>query len=62
MSSMDALARDLLAVGITGTKGKATTCHMVKDILEALGLLTGLIGTVHNIVGDEYRPVRRTTP
>lgn len=55
-------SKDLLAVGITGTKGKTTTCHMVKDILEALGYSTGLIGTVHNIVGDEYRPVRRTTP
>ncbi len=54
--------KDLLVVGITGTKGKTTTCHMVKDILEAQGHSTGLIGTVHNIIGDEYRPVRRTTP
>lgn len=55
-------SRDLTVVGITGTKGKTTTCHLVKSVLEACGLKTGLIGTVHNIIGDEERPVTRTTP
>ncbi|HHY45025.1 MAG TPA: UDP-N-acetylmuramoyl-L-alanyl-D-glutamate--2,6-diaminopimelate ligase [Firmicutes bacterium] len=55
-------SRSLTAVGITGTKGKTTTCHLVRSVLEACGLKTGLIGTVHNIVGDEERPVTRTTP
>jgi UDP-N-acetylmuramoyl-L-alanyl-D-glutamate--2,6-diaminopimelate ligase len=55
-------SRDLTVVGITGTKGKTTTCHLVKSVLDACGLKTGLLGTVHNIVGDEVRPVTRTTP
>jgi len=55
-------SKDLLVVGITGTKGKTTTCHMVKSVLDAGGERTGLIGSVHNIVGDEVRPVTRTTP
>ena len=55
-------SRSLLVVGVTGTKGKTTTCHLLKSVLDACGEKTGLIGTVHNIVGDEERPVRRTTP
>jgi UDP-N-acetylmuramoyl-L-alanyl-D-glutamate--2,6-diaminopimelate ligase len=53
---------NLLVAGITGTKGKTTVCHMVKQILEAIGHKTGLVGTLHNIVGDDIRPVERTTP
>ncbi len=52
----------LLVVGITGTKGKTTACHLVKAVLDASGHKTGLIGTIHNIVGEEVRPVERTTP
>jgi len=55
-------SRDLLVVGITGTKGKTTTCHMVKDMLDSMGYSTGLLGTVHDIIGDEVRPVKHTTP
>ncbi len=55
-------SKDLLVVGITGTKGKTTTCHLVKSVLDAAGERTGLIGTVHNIVGSQVRPVVRTTP
>ncbi len=53
---------ELLVVGITGTKGKTTACHLTKSVLDACGERTGLVGTVHNIVGDEVRPVVRTTP
>lgn len=55
-------SRSLAVVGVTGTKGKTTTCHMVKSVLDSSGERTGLIGTIHNIVGDEERPVSRTTP
>jgi UDP-N-acetylmuramoyl-L-alanyl-D-glutamate--2,6-diaminopimelate ligase len=55
-------SKSLLVVGVTGTKGKTTTCHLVKSVLDECGEETGLIGTVHNIVGDEERPVQRTTP
>lgn len=55
-------SRSLLVVGVTGTKGKTTTCHLVKEVLDATGEKTGLLGTVHTIVGDEERPAGRTTP
>ncbi len=55
-------SRRLTVVGVTGTKGKTTTCHLVKAVMDACGERTGLIGTIHNIVGDEERPVSRTTP
>jgi len=53
---------NLLVAGITGTKGKTTVCHMIKRIFEAMGHKTGLVGTLYNIVGDDVRPVERTTP
>lgn len=49
-------------VGVTGTKGKTTTTHMIRDILEQAGRHTGLIGTVTNCIGQEKIPARRTTP
>ena len=32
-------------IGVTGTKGKTTTTHMIKTILENAGKKTGMIGT-----------------
>lgn len=52
----------LKTIGITGTKGKTTTTYMVKNILEAGGLKTGLIGTIESIIGDEHIPSANTTP
>lgn len=49
-------------LGITGTKGKTTTSYMVRDIFEKAGRVTGLIGTVSNIVAGEVRQAERTTP
>ncbi len=55
-------AEKLFTIGITGTKGKTTTTFMVRDILEACNIKTGLIGTVENIIGDEHIPSVNTTP
>jgi len=49
-------------VGITGTNGKTTTAFLVRDVLEAAGVQTGLIGTVGRIVGGVDEPVVHTTP
>ena len=49
-------------VGITGTKGKTTTTYLVKSILEAAGIKTGLIGTIESIIGDKHIPSVNTTP
>jgi UDP-N-acetylmuramoyl-L-alanyl-D-glutamate--2,6-diaminopimelate ligase len=52
----------LQVVGITGTNGKTTTAFLVREILEAAGLSTGLLGTVRQVVGGVEEPVERTTP
>ncbi len=48
--------------GVTGTKGKTTTTHLIRAVLERAGHRTGLVGTVHNIVGGRTEPVKHTTP
>ena len=55
-------AEKLMMLGITGTKGKTTTSFLVKSILEAAGIKTGLIGTVCSMIGEETIPNRLTTP
>ena len=54
--------KKLFTIGITGTKGKTTTTYMVKNVLEACGIKTGLIGTIETIIGDECIPAHNTTP
>lgn len=55
-------AKKLFTIGITGTKGKTTTTYMVKEILEACNIKTGLIGTIESVIGDERIPSENTTP
>lgn len=55
-------ARKLTTIGITGTKGKTTTAYMVKQMLEAVGIKTGLIGTVEIQNGASSVPAGNTTP
>jgi UDP-N-acetylmuramoyl-L-alanyl-D-glutamate--2,6-diaminopimelate ligase len=55
-------SRHLWTIGVTGTNGKTTTTHLIRTILEAGGMPTGLTGTVHTLVGAEEWPVERTTP
>ncbi len=55
-------AEKLMMLGITGTKGKTTTSFLVKAIMDAAGVKTGLIGTVCSMIGDETVPNRLTTP
>ncbi len=55
-------ARQLKVVGITGTKGKTTTSYMIRAILEAAGIQTGLIGTIGAVIGGVVIPTENTTP
>ena len=52
----------LKVIGVTGTNGKTTVAFMIKSILEASGIKTGLIGTVRYEIGDRVIPAQRTTP
>jgi UDP-N-acetylmuramoyl-L-alanyl-D-glutamate--2,6-diaminopimelate ligase len=51
-------------VGVTGTDGKTTTSYLVRAMLEACGLPTGLVGTIDVVVGGRSlgNPGRSTTP
>ncbi len=53
---------ELRVVGVTGTNGKTTTTFLIRSILEAAGVQTGLLGTVTSIVGGRREEVVRTTP
>ncbi len=55
-------SRSLDLVGVTGTNGKTTTAWLVHRLLTALGVPTGLIGTVENRVGDRTVETAYTTP
>ncbi len=52
----------LKLIGITGTNGKTTTSFLIKSMLESMGHKTGLIGTIHNMIGDKAIPTENTTP
>ncbi len=54
--------RKLTTIGITGTKGKTTSTHMLKAILEQDGHQVGLIGTNGAIIGNQHYPTANTTP
>ena len=49
-------------IGVTGTNGKTTVAFMIKAVLEAAGIKTGLMGTVRYEIGDRVIPAQRTTP
>jgi UDP-N-acetylmuramoyl-L-alanyl-D-glutamate--2,6-diaminopimelate ligase len=56
------LSRRMKVIGITGTNGKTTTAHMLRNILRDGGFLPGLLGTVAYEVGEHVLPASRTTP
>jgi len=55
-------ARRLKMLGITGTNGKTTISFMLKAILNACGISSGLIGTIRYEIGARIIPAHRTTP
>ena len=54
--------RQLMTVGVTGTKGKTSTAFMIQKILETDGIRTGIIGTVQNGFAGHFTSAERTTP
>ena len=51
---------DLL--GVTGTNGKTTTAFLLHHLLTALGVTSGLVGTVENRIGARVVHTNYTTP
>lgn len=55
-------SQKLKTIGITGTNGKTTTTFMIRDMLEAQGENTGLLGTILYCIGKNCVEAGRTTP
>jgi UDP-N-acetylmuramoyl-L-alanyl-D-glutamate--2,6-diaminopimelate ligase len=55
-------SRDLTVIGVTGTNGKTTTTHLIRDVLEAGGMPCGIIGTLGGSFGTRTWPLSNTTP
>ncbi|MDR2180934.1 MAG: UDP-N-acetylmuramoyl-L-alanyl-D-glutamate--2,6-diaminopimelate ligase [Synergistaceae bacterium] len=55
-------ASKLLMIGVTGTNGKSSTTYILRSILQAAGLKSGLLGTVVESDGVRERDAERTTP
>ncbi len=55
-------ARKMKMVGVTGTNGKTTIANLINAIYRGHGMNTGLIGTIHNCIGERILPVAHTTP
>ena len=55
-------AERLLMVGVTGTNGKTTTTYVLRSILQAAGVRTGLLWTIVENDGVTERDADRTTP
>ncbi len=55
-------AEQMTLIGVTGTKGKTTTTHMIKSVLEAAGRKVGMIGTNGVYCQGSHRATVNTTP
>ncbi len=55
-------SRAMRMIAVTGTNGKTTFTHIVSHILEACGYKTGVIGTIHTLIGKQEFASHNTTP
>lgn len=49
-------SRELIVVGVTGTKGKSSTLEFMNAILEEAGFTTAIASTIRFKIGNESRP------
>lgn len=45
-------SRQIIVIGVTGTKGKSSTCEFISSIFEAAGYRTALASTIRVKIGD----------
>lgn len=49
-------SRELIVIGVTGTKGKSTVTELVSALFEAHGMRTALAGTIRFKIGEQSTP------
>lgn len=53
---------DIKIIGVTGTNGKTTTCYLIYQLLNKLGVKCAYIGTLGYIVDETIEELNNTTP
>lgn len=53
---------NLKLIGITGTNGKTTTCYLIYQMLNMMGVKTCYIGTIGFYINDKMFSLNNTTP
>ena len=61
-SFFDRPTHNMKVIGVTGTNGKSTTAWMLRDMMAALGVRTGYIGTLGVQLPETNRELANTTP
>lgn len=54
--------KHLKLIGMTGTNGKTTTCYLLWQALNRLGVKTAYIGTIGFYIDDQVKILSNTTP
>ena len=55
-------SQQLMVAGVTGTNGKTTTTHLLRDVLETAGIPCAIVGTLGGEFRGERWPLSHTTP
>jgi UDP-N-acetylmuramoyl-L-alanyl-D-glutamate--2,6-diaminopimelate ligase len=54
-------SKQLCVIGVTGTNGKTTCCHLLAQVLQKLGAQSGVLGTLGNGLVGELHQAELTT-
>ena len=54
--------KNLKKIGVTGTNGKTTTCYLIYQLLNTLGVKSAYMGTIGFFYGDVKKDLANTTP
>ena len=56
------IIKDMKLIGLTGTNGKTTTCYLIYNMLNDLGIKCAYIGTIGFYYGNVKKELNNTTP